>query len=70
MKVDPEYLAKEKAALKRKYRKTVFFNERELAALDVYCKRLKVTSRSAIIRKAVMKEVLKELGENYPSLFD
>ena len=34
--VDPEYLQKQKTSLVRKYRKTVFFNSRELAAIDEY----------------------------------
>jgi len=67
--VDPDYLLKQKAALKRIYRKSVLFNEQELAAIDEYCRRFKVSSRSALIRKSVMENVLKGLEENHPTLF-
>ena len=67
--VDPRYLEKQKASLRRIYRKSVFFNEQELAAIDEYCRRFKVSSRSALIRKSVMENVLKGLEENHPTLF-
>lgn len=69
-KVDPEYLAKEKEALVRRYSKNILFNERELAAIEEYCRRFKVSSRSAFFRQAIMEEVLRGLGENHPSLFE
>ena len=67
--VDPDYLSKQKATLKRIYRKSVLFNEQELAAIDEYCRRFKVSSRSALIRRSVMENVLKGLEENHPTLF-
>ncbi|MBO4447801.1 MAG: hypothetical protein J5764_06720 [Bacteroidales bacterium] len=67
--VDPAYIEKQKDSLKRKNRKTVFLNGPELAALDEYCKRFKVTSRSALIRNALMKHILTELDKNQPTLF-
>jgi len=67
--VDPCYLDKQKASLKRKIRKSVFFNQQELAAIDEYCRRFKVSSRSALIRGSVMKHVLEGLEENHPTLF-
>ncbi|MBQ9311186.1 MAG: hypothetical protein IJ222_10065 [Bacteroidales bacterium] len=67
--VDPRYLDKERASLVRKHRKSVFFNKRELAAIDEYCKLFGVRSRSALIRQATMEHVLKELDENHPTLF-
>lgn len=63
------YLERQKAALKRNHRKTVLFNERELAVIDEYCKRFGVRSRSALIRQAVLERVLKTLDENHPTLF-
>ena len=67
--VDPAYLERQKESLRRKHRKTVLFNDRELAAIDEYCKKFKVSSRSAIIRQATMERVLKALEENHPTLF-
>lgn len=67
--VDPFYLDRQKDSLKRKYRKTTLFNEQELAAIDEYCRRFKVSSRSALVREALMERVLKGLEENHPTLF-
>jgi metal-responsive CopG/Arc/MetJ family transcriptional regulator len=67
--IDPRYLDKERAALKRTIRKSVFFNKKELAAITEYCKRFGVRSRSALIRQATMEHILKELDENHPTLF-
>lgn len=67
--VDPSYLDRQKDSLKRKYRKTTLFNEQELTAIDEYCRRFKVSSRSALVREALMERVLKGLEENHPTLF-
>ena len=67
--VDPAYLDKQRASLKRIHRKSVLFNAQELAAIDTYCKRFKVASRSALIRQAVMERVLSGLEESHPKLF-
>ena len=67
--VDPAYLDKQRASLKRIHRKSVLFNAQELVAIDTYCKRFKVSSRSALIRQAVMERVLSGLEESHPKLF-
>ena len=67
--VDPAYLDKQRASLKRIHRKSVLFNAQELAAIDTYCKRFTVSSRSALIRQAVMERVLSGLEESHPKLF-
>ena len=68
--IDPAFLSKEKEALRRKYRKSVLFNSREISMMEEYCRRFKIKSKSGLIREAVMQEVLKGLGENHPSLFE
>ena len=67
--VDPAYFDKQREALRRSHRKSVFFNDTELAAIQEYCRRFKVGSRSALIRQAVMERVLRGLEENHPTLF-
>lgn len=67
--VDPAYFDKQKASLRRNLRKSVLFNANELAAIDEYCRRFKVGSRSALIRQATMERVLRGLEENHPTLF-
>lgn len=68
-KIDPLYLAKERAALRHRHRKTVLFNDREIAAIDEYCKVYKISSRSAMFRQAIMERVLEGLDELHPTLF-
>ena len=67
--VDPAYFDKQREALRRVHRKSVFFNDKEIAAIQEYCRRFKVSSRSALIRQAVMERVLRGLEENHPTLF-
>lgn len=68
--IDPDYLARERESLRRVHRKAILFNEREIKAIDEYCHRFKVESKSALIRKSVMETVLKALEENHPTLFE
>jgi len=67
--VDPAYFDRQKASLKRIHRKSILFNAQEIAAMDEYCRRFKVSSRSALIRQATMARVLEGLEENHPTLF-
>ena len=67
--VDPEYLEKQRASLRRVYRKSVLFNEKEKAAIEEYCRLFKISSKSALIRQSVMERVLSALDENHPTLF-
>lgn len=67
--VDPEYLRHQKETLRRIYRKSVLFNAQELAAIDEYCRRFNFSSRSALIRRAVMEQVLSGLDKSHPTLF-
>lgn len=55
--------------LLRKYRKTILFNEKEIAAINHYCTKYKIASRSAFIRNAVIAHIMADLDENYPKLF-
>ena len=67
--VDPEYLDKQKAALLRKNRYVLYFNDSEMAAVDEYCSRFKVHAKAALFREAIMSKILSELEENHPTLF-
>ena len=67
--VDPEYLEKQKQMLLRKNRHVLYFNDRELAAIEEYCSRFGVHSRSSLMREAIMEKVLSALEENHPTLF-
>ena len=67
--VDPDFLEKQKAALVRRHRQVILFNDKEMAAIDEYCRRFKVSSRSAMLRQAVIERVLADMDENHPTLF-
>lgn len=67
--VDPEYMEKQRASMRRVHRKAIYFNAQELAAIDEYCRKFKVSSRSALIRQATMERILEGLGDNHPTLF-
>lgn len=67
--VDPEYLKKQQASLRRTHRHVIYLNDRELAAIDEYCKQFKVKHKSAMFRQAIMERILAVLDENHPTLF-
>ena len=62
-------MERHKASLVRKNRQVLYFNESEMAAIDEYCRRFKISSRSALYRQAIMEHILSELDENHPTLF-
>lgn len=68
-KVDPDFLNRQKAALVRKERQVVYFNEKEMAAIDAYCTKFKVHSKGSALRGIIMEKVLSELEDNHPTLF-
>lgn len=57
-------------SLKRKYRKSILFNKREIQAIDHYCKKYKITNKSKFMRELIISSVLKKFDEDYPSLFE
>ena len=67
--VDPAFLEKQKAALLRKNRYVLYFNDSELAAINEYCSRFNVHAKAALFREAIMSKLLSELEENHPTLF-
>ena len=67
--VDPAYLEKQRAELLRKNRYVLYFNDREMAAIDEYCTRFKVHAKAPLFREAIMSKLLEELEENHPTLF-
>jgi len=69
-KVDPDFLEKQKASLVRTQRQVLYFNEKEMNAIDEYCRILKIQTRSSFYRKAIMQTVLEGLDENHPTLFE
>lgn len=62
-------MERHKASLVRNNRQVLYFNAKEMAAIDEYCNRFKISSRSALYRQAIMEHILSELEENHPTLF-
>ena len=69
LKIDPEYLRKQKESLVRKHRQVIYLNDSEMAAISKYCDIFKVRTKSVLFREAIMEKVLKELEDNHPTLF-
>jgi len=60
---------KQKEVLKRRHRKAILFNDKELEAIEFYCKKYKITSESKFFREAIITTILKQFDEDHPTLF-
>ncbi len=67
--IDISLIEKERRALKRRHRKVVLFNDRELSLIEEYCRSHKISSKSSMMRSIVMEKLLTDLGQNPPTLF-
>ena len=65
----PDFLDKQRASLRRTHRQVIYLNEKELAAIDEYCRQFKISAKSALYRQAIMERILAGLDENHPTLF-
>ena len=54
----------------RTERVTILFSKEEEKMINYYVKKYKCSSRSALLRKVVMTDVLRQLNANFPTLFD
>ncbi len=68
-KADPEALRQKREASIRKHRKTILFNDKELEAIDIYCKKYKVKSKTKFCREAIIATILRQFDEDHPKLF-
>ncbi len=55
---------------KRNNKVTVFFNDKEMDAIDAYCKKYKIEGRAALMRDFTLRAVMGKLLEDYPTLFE
>ena len=67
--VSPDVLDKQRASLRRTHRQVIYLNEKELAAIDEYCRQFKISAKSALYRQAIMERILAGLDQNHPTLF-
>lgn len=68
-KIEPDFLRREKASLVRRNRQVIYLNDKEMAAINEYCSRFKVNTKSVFFRRAILEKVLDGLGSNPPTLF-
>ena len=54
---------------KREHRIVFAMNEDEFNALNVYCKRYKIQTRSKLVRQVLLSHISKQFHEDYPTLF-
>lgn len=57
-------------SLLRKNRVTFVLNDKELNALEAYCKRFRVKNKSRFVRAVLMSTVIERLEQSSPTLFD
>jgi len=55
--------------LLRKNQKGIRFNNKELKAIETYCKKYKIQNRSKFMREAIITTILKKFDEDSPTLF-
>jgi hypothetical protein len=56
--------------LKRINKKVIAFNNKELKAIDFYCKKYRVDNKTRFMREAIITVILKKFDEDYPTLWD
>lgn len=56
--------------LKRIFKGAILFNEKEMQAINHYCKKYKITNRSKMMREMIIGSILKKFDEDYPTLFE
>lgn len=59
-----------KPDLKRTNKRYISFNDKEMSAIDCFCKKYKVSNRSKFMREAIISAILKKFDEDYPTLFE
>lgn len=67
--VDPDFLDRQKASMVRSHRQVICLNDKELEAVNEYCRRFRIKSRAGIFREAGMEKILSAMEENHPTLF-
>lgn len=66
---DPDYIARQKQALRRTHRQVIYLNDAEKAAVEEYCSKFGVKAASTLFRQATMSFILSQMDENHPTLF-
>ena len=57
-------------ALKRKHKATFLLNDKEKDAVTIYCEKYKISNKSKFMREAVLRVVMEQFLDDYPTLFE
>lgn len=57
-------------AYKRKHRAGFMLNDIEMEAVKAYCKKYKIQNKSKFMRETVLRYVMEQFLEDYPTLFE
>lgn len=57
-------------AFKRTHKATFLLNDKENEAVEVYCRKYKIKNKSRFLREAVLRTVMTQFMEDYPTLFE
>jgi len=60
---------KKNTDLLRVNKKSILFNNKELKAIDSYCRKYHINNRSKFMREAIISSILKKFDDDYPTLF-
>jgi hypothetical protein len=60
---------KREADLLRVNKKSILFNNREMQAIDNYCRKYRIDNRSKFMREVIISSILKKFDDDYPTLF-
>jgi hypothetical protein len=55
--------------LKRINSKKIMFNNKELNAIDMYCKKYRINNKSRFMRETIIMAILKKFNDDYPTLW-
>jgi len=50
-------------------KKSILFNNKEMKAIDSYCRKYRIGNRSKFMREAIITSILKKFDDDYPTLF-
>ncbi|OFY61459.1 MAG: hypothetical protein A2Y71_06370 [Bacteroidetes bacterium RBG_13_42_15] len=64
------HLVYKEEQLKRINRFSVMLNDREMRALEIYCRRYRISNKSEFFRETIMKAILKRFDDEHPSLWE
>ncbi|MFA5713543.1 MAG: hypothetical protein WC960_05135 [Bacteroidales bacterium] len=59
----------QREAQKRRHRKVIAFNDKELEVFNYFCEKYKIASPAKFCREAIITTILKQLERDHPTLF-